>query len=192
MANRTIRRVEEKKAAILRVARDVMIRKGRRTGMADIAEAAGMDKSTLYYYFKGVNDVLNALLHGQYRDLRAQKREAEKQQLLCYLLGFYYDNLNLVLITLSHVSPLFHIPDEEEEPQAINDFLAAYRRADEILLEYLTSAKEEGKLSQDLDPETMLALLRGAMMGMIASWKTELPNREEIPMCVDRMFQLLR
>lgn len=201
MASKTIRRVEEKKAFILRVAKDILMQKGRQTGIADIAEAAGMEKSTLYYYFKGVNDILNALLHGQYRDLQIQKREAEAmnldsvealRELICYLLGFYHENHDLVLIIMTQVSPLFHFPDQEEEPPAINDFLAAYRRADKVLLEYLTDAQQGGMIDTSTDPETMLSLIRGAMMGVIASWKRELPPREAIPECVDRILQLVR
>ena len=63
MANRTTQRVEEKKAKILATAKKILIQKGRQTRMADFAEVAGMETSSLYYHVKWVPEVLKALLY---------------------------------------------------------------------------------------------------------------------------------
>ena len=122
MPSKTKQRVEEKKTQILATAKEIFMRKGRQTRMADIAGVAGMETSSLYYYFKGVPEVLDALLHDQYRDLREHEREVATSRLsnidtlremVRYLLEFYHENFELVQIILGHVSPLFQDPDLE-------------------------------------------------------------------------------
>lgn len=200
MANKTTRRVEEKKTQILSTAKEIFMRKGRQTKMADIAEAAGMETSSLYYYFKGVPEVLNALLNDQYRDLHEYEREAASARLsnmealrgiVLYLLEFYHENFELVQIILSHVSPLFQDPDLQEDSEAINDFLTAYRNADEILLSYIRQSQEDLAITHDHPPETLLAMLRGAMFGIMASWQEDYPPKMAIPGYIDRLFRMI-
>ena len=200
MASKTTRRVEEKKAQILATAKEIFMRRGRQTRMADIAEAAGMETSSLYYYFKGVPEVLNALLNDQYRDLHEYEREAASARLsnmealrgiVLYLLEFYHENFELIQIILSHVSPLFQDPDLEEDSEAINDFLTAYRNADEILLSYIRQSQEDHAITHDYAPKTLLAMLRGAMFGVIASWRGHYPPKTAIPAYIDRLFRMI-
>ena len=190
MPSKTKQRVEEKKTQILATAKEIFMRKGRQTRMADIAGVAGMETSSLYYYFKGVPEVLDALLHDQYRDLREHEREVATSRLsnidtlremVRYLLEFYHENFELVQIILGHVSPLFQDPDLEEDSEAINDFLTAYRNADEILLTYIRRSREDRAVTNDHPPETLLAMLRGAMFGIIASWREHYPPKAAIP-----------
>ena len=200
MASRTTQRVEEKKSMILAAAKDILIRKGRQTRMADIAEASGMETSSVYYYFKGVPEVLNALLHDQYRDLAQHEREVGSarlsdmdmlEEMVRYLLEFYHENFDLVQIIISHVSPLFQDPDLEEDSEAINDFLSAYRKADEILVNYLRRLQAAGELAAEYRPEALLTLLRGAMWGVIASWRLEYPPRATIGNYVNRILTIV-
>ena len=200
MPSKTKQRVEERKTQILASAKEIFMRKGRQTRMADIAGVAGMETSSLYYYFKGVPEVLNALLHDQYRDLREHEREVATSRLsnietlremVRYLLEFYHENFELVQIILGHVSPLFQDPDLEEDSEAINDFLTAYRNADEILLSYIRQAQEDRAISHDHPPETLLAMLRGAMFGVMASWQEHYPPKKAIPGYIDRLFRMI-
>ncbi len=200
MASKTTQRVEEKKTQILATAKGIFMRKGRQTRMADIAEAAGMETSSLYYYFKGVPEVLNALLNDQYRDLRQYEREMALarlsnmealREIVLYLLEFYHENFELIRIILSHVSPLFQDLDLEEDSEAINDFLTAYRNADAIILSYLHGSQEDNEVTHDYPPETLLAMLRGAMLGIMASWQQSYPPKTAIPGYVDRLFRLI-
>ena len=200
MASKTTQRVEEKKTQILATAKEIFLRKGRQTRMADIAEAAGMETSSLYYYFKGVPEVLNALLNDQYRDLREYDREVAAarlsnmealREIVLYLLGFYHENFELVQIILSHVSPLFQDPDLEEDSEAINDFLTAYRNADAIILTYIRRSQEDNEVTRDHTPETLLAMLRGAMLGVMASWQEHYPPKTAIQGYIDRLFLLI-
>ena len=200
MASKTTRRVEEKKAQILATAKEIFMRRGRQTRMADIAGVAGMETSSLYYYFKGVPEVLNALLHDQYRDLREHEFEVASarlsnietlREMVRYLLEFYHENFELVQIILSHVSPLFQDPDLEEDSEAINDFLTAYRNADEILLTYIRRSQEDHAVTHDHTPETLLAMMRGTMLGVIASWRGHYPPKTAIPAYIDRLFRMI-
>lgn len=200
MASRTTRRVEERKAKILATAKEILMRKGRQIRMADIAEVAGMETSSLYYYFKGIPEVLNALLNDEYRDLTELEIEAESARLsnmdalrkvVLYLLGFYHDNFEVIQIMLSHVSPLFQDPDLEEDTEAINDFLEACRNADTVILNYLRQAHEDGEIARDYTPEALLLMLRGAMWGIVASWRDHYPPKTAIPGYIDRLVLLI-
>jgi len=200
MARKTGQRVAEKKAQILAGAKEILIRKGRQIRMGDIAEAVGMETSSLYYYFKGIPEVLDALLKDKYRDLSEYGAEVDQadgpaidtlRELVLYLLEFYHENLGSIQIIMSHVSPLFQDPDLEEDTEAINDYLNAYRNADKVLLHCIRRAQEGDEITSDRPPEVLLSVLRGAMWGLIASWRTHYPAREEIPGCIDRLFQLL-
>lgn len=190
MANRTTERVNRKKQEILETAKEVFIRRGRQTRMIDIAERTGMDKSSLYYYFKGIPEVLNALLRDKYRDLHVYEQELIERDLssveilremLQYLLEFYLANFEIVQIILYHTTPLFHDPEHEDDTEAINEFLAAHRRADKILLTYTERAQASGELGAGRDPRATLSMIRGAMLGVVASWKENRPDKSDIP-----------
>ena len=200
MASRTTRRVEEKKAKILATAKEILMRKGRQTRMADIAEVAGMETSSLYYYFKGIPEVLNALLNDEYRDLTELEIEAASARLttmealrgvIRYLLEFYHGNFEVIQIILSHVSPLFQDPDLVEDTEAINDFLEACRNGDAVILGYLQEAQKEGQITSDHSPDTLLLMLRGAMWGIVASWRDYYPPVTAVPGYIDRLILLI-
>jgi AcrR family transcriptional regulator len=200
VANKTTQRVEEKKSRILAAAKDILVRKGRQTRMADIAEVAGMETSSLYYYFKGIPEVLNALLYDQYRDLSEFELEAESEglsnmqalgRIVRYLLEFYHENFELVQITLCHVTPLFQDPELEEDAKAINDFLVACRNADKVMLKFLRGAQGDHEITNDYVPATLLKMLRGAIWGIVASWRTHYPPATAIPGYIDRIFLMI-
>ena len=48
------KRLEQKRAVILKEAKNVLIKHGKNATMGDIANALDMDKSSLYYYYKGI------------------------------------------------------------------------------------------------------------------------------------------
>jgi AcrR family transcriptional regulator len=87
-----MRKDELVKAAILRAAESVFQKWGpSKTTMEDIAREAGKGKSTLYYYFKNKDEVLEALAHIQVARIVAVAREeiskkaTAKDQLIAYV-----------------------------------------------------------------------------------------------------------
>ena len=70
--------------------------------MGDIAKALDMDKSSLYYYYKGIPEILNAILDREYYDFSVHINQIRKEnkshidvlkELIRVILEFYHDNL---------------------------------------------------------------------------------------------------
>jgi AcrR family transcriptional regulator len=190
--------MEEKRAEILDTAKDVLISQGKHAKMSDIAARLELETSSLYYYYKGIPEILNALLADKYRDLQSYdeyisvpgKTHFEVlHQMLVYLMGFYHENLDLVQIILTQVFPLFHAVELEDESAAINDYLMAYWRANDILLYHIRGAQEMRDLTTDVPPDQVLQIIRGAMWGVIASWREHPTDKSNIPHCVDRILR---
>ena len=199
MAQTKQKRLEQKRATILASAEAVLIRKGKNATMGDIAQALDMDKSSLYYYFKGIPDILNAILDQEYYDFSVQIHQIRKEnkahvdvlkEMARIILEFYHDNLEILLIILTRIFPLFIDPEAREESMAINNYMESYRLANEKILEEIELARRAGELQSDLSPRMILQTLRGAIFGVCATWRSEKPHREEIPALVERLFRL--
>ena len=126
------KRLEQKRAAILASAEEVLIRRGKSATMGDIAQALDMDKSSLYYYFKGIPEILNAILDQEYYDFSLNINRIRKdnkthvdvlKDVARVILEFYHDNLEILLIILTRIFPLFIEADSQEESTAINNYL---------------------------------------------------------------------
>lgn len=199
MAQSKQKRLEQKKATILATAESVLIKKGKNATMGDIAQALDMDKSSLYYYFKGIPDILNAILDQEYYDFSVEIHEIRKEnkshvdalkEMVRIILEFYYDNLEILLIILTRIFPLFIDPETREESAAINNYMDSYRLANEMMLEEIGLALRLGEFACDLSALMILQTLRGAIFGVCAVWRYEKPQREEIPVLVDQLFRV--
>ncbi|MCD6507926.1 TetR/AcrR family transcriptional regulator [Candidatus Poribacteria bacterium] len=67
---------EGKKELIVKKARELFARYGmKKTTMEDIASACGMGKATLYYYFKGKEDIFRAVIKEEFEIYRRRMEE---------------------------------------------------------------------------------------------------------------------
>ena len=73
------KRLEQKRATILATAERVLIKHGKNATMGDIATALDMDKSSLYYYYKGIPEILNAILDQEYYDFSVHISQIRKE-----------------------------------------------------------------------------------------------------------------
>ncbi len=192
--------MEEKRTEILETAKQVLIAHGKHAKMSDIAACLDLETSSLYYYYKGIPEILNALLADKYRDLQSYDEHISQpgkshfemlHQMLVYLMGFYHENLDLVQIILTQVFPLFHAVELEDESAAINDYLMAYWRANDILLYHIRGAQEMQALTSEVSPKQILQIIRGAMWGVIASWREHPTEKSDIPHCVERILRIV-
>jgi len=193
------KRLEKKKALILEEAKKVLVKFGKNASMADIAENLDMDKSSLYYYYKGIPEILNIILDQEYNDhtieidyLRhsGKSHQAIIKEFICELLSFYYDNMEMLQIILTRVFPLFIDPENREDSAAINNYLDSYRRCNEFLLEEIKAAIDKDGLQSDFSAEMVLQVLRGSIFGICAAWKTDKPPRESIPELSSRLLSM--
>jgi AcrR family transcriptional regulator len=191
------KRLEQKRATILATAEDVLIKRGKNATMGDIAHALDMDKSSLYYYYKGIPEILNAILDQEYYDFSVHINEIRKEnkthidvlkELVRVILEFYHDNLEILLIILTRIFPLFIDPDSREESTAINNYMESYREANLLMLEEIKLGLEKGEFKVRSSPEMILQTLRGAVFGVCAVWRDQKPSREEIPMIVNQLL----
>lgn len=191
------KRLEKKKALILEEAKKVLIKYGKNASMADIANTLDMDKSSLYYYYKGIPEILNIILDQEYYDHTVEidhLRNSGKnhrtiiQEFICDLLEFYYDNMEMLQIILTRVFPLFIDPEHREDSAAINNYLDSYRRCNEFFLEEIKAAINGNELHSDFSAEMVLQVLRGSIFGICAAWKKDKPLREAIPEISNRLL----
>ena len=193
------KRLELKRATILATAEDVLIKRGKNATMGDIAQALDMDKSSLYYYYKGIPEILNAILDQEYYDFSVHINEIRKEnkthvdvlkELARVILEFYHGNLEILLIILTRIFPLFIDPDTREESTAINNYMKSYREANVLMLEEIKLGLERGEFRDRFSPEMILQTLRGAVFGVCAVWRDQKPSREEIPTIVNQLLDM--
>ncbi len=191
------KRLEQKRAAILQEAEKVLIRYGKNATMGDIAQALEMDKSSLYYYFKGIPEILNTILDQEYYDFSVDIHQIRREnkthldvlkEVVRIILEFYHDNLEILQIILTRIFPLFIDVDSKEESEAINNYMESYREANAVMLQEIRQALKHGEFGTSFSAEMVLQTLRGAIFGVCAVWRQEKPPREEIPGIVDQLL----
>jgi AcrR family transcriptional regulator len=193
------KRLEQKRATILASAESVLIKHGKRATMGDIAKALDMDKSSLYYYYKGIPEILNAILDQEYYDFSVHINEIRKEnkahidvlrEIIRVILEFYHDNLEILLIILTRIFPLFIDPETREDSTAINSYMDSYREANVLMLEEIKLGLAKEEFAVHFSPEMILQTLRGAVFGICAVWRKNKPSRDEIPGIVDQLLAM--
>jgi len=199
MATTKQKRLEQKRATILEKAEEILIRRGKNATMGDIAQSLDMDKSSLYYYFKGIPEILNAILDKEYYDFSLHIQDIRRdnkahvdvlKELVRIILEFYHDNIEILLIILTRIFPLFIEPGSREESTAINNYMDSYHLANDLMLEEVKLAIAARELATGFSPELVLQTLRGAIFGVCAVWRHGKPDRGAIPGIVDQLFRM--
>jgi AcrR family transcriptional regulator len=198
MATSKQKRLEQKRAIILEQAEQILIRRGKNATMGDIAQALDMDKSSLYYYFKGIPEILNAILDKEYYDFSVNIHEIRREnkahvdvlkEMVRIILEFYHDNIEILLIILTRIFPLFIEPGTRDESTAINSYMDSYHLANDLMLEEIRLALQDREIASEFSPQMILQTLRGAIFGVCSVWRDGKPERAEIPRIVDQLFR---
>jgi AcrR family transcriptional regulator len=199
MATSKQKRLEQKRASILEQAEQIFIRRGKSATMGDIAQALDMDKSSLYYYFKGIPEILNAILDKEYYDFSVNIHEIRREnkahvdvlkEMVRIILEFYHDNIEILLIILTRIFPLFIELDSRDESTAINSYMESYHLANDLMLEEIRLALHDREVVTEFSPQMILQTLRGAVFGVCSVWRDGKPERAEIPRIVDQLFRM--
>ena len=188
---------EKKRALILSKAKEVLKKHGKNTTMSLVAQELEMDTSSLYYYYKGIPEIINTLLQSEYHDLSTVHETLSKENknplsilktMVTMVMEFYYDNLEIMQIVLTQVSPLFLDRDHQEPSEAINNYIQSYRTTSSELFREIELSQQSGELTGSLEAATILNMLRGSIFGITAAWIEKKPDRESITGLVERMF----
>jgi AcrR family transcriptional regulator len=193
------KRLEQKRAIILEKAEQILIRRGKNATMGDIAQALDMDKSSLYYYFKGIPEILNAILDKEYYDFSVNIHEIRREnkahmdvlkEMVRIILEFYHDNIEILLIILTRIFPLFIEPDGRDESSAINSYMDSYHLANNLMLEEIRLALQDREIVTEFSPLMILQTLRGAIFGVCSVWRHDKPERTQIPRIAEQLFRM--
>jgi hypothetical protein len=106
------------------------------------------------------------------------------------MLEFYHENIEILLIILTRIFPLFLEPGSRDESSAINGYMGSYRLANDLMLEEIELALRDRELRTEFPPKMILQTLRGAIFGVCSVWRGGKPERVEIPRIVDQLFRM--
>lgn len=188
---------EKKRALILSKAKEVLKKHGKNTTMSLVAQELEMDTSSLYYYYKGIPEIINTLLQSEYHDLSTVHATLSKDNktpleilktMVQMVMEFYYDNLEIMQIVLTQVSPLFLDRDHQEPSEAVNNYMHSYRTTSAELLQEIKLSQQSGELPDSFGALMILNILRGAVFGITAAWIEKKPERKSIPEFVQLLF----
>ena len=167
-------KVNKRKDTILEAARQVFARYGYdKTTLDDIGQAAGLNKASLYYYYKNKEDIFNAVVLQEAEETipklqaEAASQKGIEKQISFYLihrLRYYRQVLNLNQVSIDSlrtVEPLFH---------------RLYAQVLEAEQGYLNSLLQEGIVQKTLKAHDT-ARLAGSLLRLADALKHEYVQR---------------
>ena len=167
-------RQEVSKQEILNVAKRLFAEQGvRATSLARIAEAVGVTKAALYYYFSSKHEIVLEAVRANLRDFGADV--VEPTAALSASESFV-ERLERKVARAERDGPLdlrfFYtvLLEEIGEPDieaVIREFWAEGRRE---LAAFVRAGQRSGEFHGDIDVDTVLNVLSGAIMGIDILW----------------------
>ena len=80
MVTKALSKEEQLRAQVLQAAQQLFLHYGlQKVTMEDVAKAIGKGKSTLYYYYKSKEEIFDAVVDHEIRDVQSQLRKALEQ-----------------------------------------------------------------------------------------------------------------
>ncbi len=181
---------QERKAALLRAARDVFASKGYHDAKVDdIALAANVAKGTYYLYFKDKRSVLEELVDGLFARLGAailrvdvdQEVTAQVQHNIRAIVAVFFDDPALTRILLSYAAGL--------DPAFVRKIGSFYESARKMLREALVEGQRLGIVAPG-DADSYATFTLGALKEILleTATKKRARGREEV---VGELFRFL-
>ena len=159
-----------KRAELLRIATRLFKERGfQSTKLADVAQAAGLDRATIYYYVSSKEELLHESVEGVLDDSikLARKLLADEQLRSIERLHLIYVAL---MVSYEENYPATFVYIQEQMYQVAGDetawaqeIMKKTRAFDQILLGFIRGAVDEGDLRTDLPPR----LIENALFGML-------------------------
>jgi TetR/AcrR family transcriptional regulator, fatty acid metabolism regulator protein len=146
----------------------------QRCNMTDVAEAAGVSRGILHYYFKNKDEMIGALVtyvkesylpdfHDQTKQIDDPKEQLNKS--LWYpVQTFGQGGATLAKVWIEFWGLAAHNPDVH---QFVLDAQAALRAH---FLEILRAGIEKGVFSNEIKPEKLASVILAALEGMVLQW----------------------
>lgn len=175
MARRTKAEAEATREALLDAAEEVFFERGvARTSLDQIARHAGLTRGAVYWHFRNKADLFRAMLDRvrmPFQELVDETSAPDDSPLEAIRLGCQLGFLRLeqpryrrVHAILLHRCEFF----SDIDPQAMQTEMAS--ECLDALLGYITAAREQGLLRDDIGPELATRLLQAVLSGLFHDW----------------------
>lgn len=157
----------ERRAQILKEGRDLFARHGvKKTSMDDIAEAVGMAKTSLYYYFKSKEEFFQAVIkHESETLIRQLKEEINKHSSPQRKLRAYFITRMEHLKALTNLYHLTRISRQELLPLVENERQRFIEAEKKLVLEILQEGSRK-KVFEIGEPEFIAVAIIASMHGL--------------------------
>ena len=192
---------EDKKRVIREKSKSLFIQHGKQVSMHMIADAVGLSNSSLYYYYKNIPEIIDSILNDEYHDfslteLRCNDLEKDPfsvlKEMSILITEFYYDNVTILRVILSQISPLTLGEDYIDNSIAINHYLNTYKEANESLERVIQYVIDSGQFSCIYSSGLILQTIRGFIFGIFAASVETKPRREDIPHLVENFLSMYK
>jgi len=160
---------DEREAQILRAATSVIIRQGYdKTTMSDIAEEAGVSRGTVYLYFKGKEELFEALLYWEWRQYAQAWLEALESDPHGGTIGGFYRALFRAVSSRPLMASMMR-----RDRRVLGNYL---RKPDTLVsrmdsgsatVAMIKALQAVGAVRQDLDPHITAHLLETLSYGQL-------------------------
>ena len=160
---------DERQEQILRAAAAVIIRQGYdKTTMNDIADEAGVSRGTVYLYFKGKEELFEALLYWEWTQYAQTWLEAIESDPRGGTIGGYYRAVFRAVNSRPLIASMMRrdrrvIGNYLRKP----DNLFAWMESGSITVDFIRALQAAGAVRQDLDPEVTAHLLETLSYGQL-------------------------
>ncbi len=170
---------DERQEQILRAAAAVIIHQGYdKTTMNDIADEAGVSRGTVYLYFKGKEELFEALLYWEWTQYAQTWLEAIESDPRGGTIGGYYRAVFRAVNSRPLIASMMRrdrrvIGTYLRKP----DNLFAWMESSSITVDFIKALQAAGAVRQDLDPEVTAHLLETLSYGQLTIGEFKPPDQ---------------
>jgi len=185
---------DEREAQILRAAAAVIIRQGYdKTTMSDIADEAGVSRGTVYLYFKGKEELFEALLYWEWTQYSQIWLEALESDPRGGTIGGFYRALFRAVSSRPLMASMMRrdrrvLGNYLRKP----DNLVARKESVSTTVDLIKALQAVGAVRQDLDPEVTAHLLETLSYGQLSIADFKSPDQLlPFPVVMEALASLL-
>lgn len=185
---------DERQEQILRAAAAVIIRQGYdKTTMSDIADEAGVSRGTVYLYFKGKEELFDALLYWEWMQYTRTWLDAIESEPHISTIGGYYR----VVLRAINSHPLIASMMRRDR-RVLGNYLRrpgnlfAWVESSSITVDFIRTLQSVGAVRQDLDPEVTAHLLETLSYGQLTIGDFKPPDQlPPFPVVIEALANMM-
>jgi AcrR family transcriptional regulator len=185
---------DERQEQILRAAAAVIIRQGYdKTTMSDIADEAGVSRGTVYLYFKGKEELFEALLYWEWMQYAQVWLEALEFDPRGGTLGGFYRAIFRAVDSRPLMASIMR-----RDRRVLGNYLRqpdtsfAWMKSASITVDFIRTLQAAGVVRLDLDPEVTAHLLETLSYGQLTIGDFKAPDQfPPFPVVMEELASML-